>query len=222
MSNITNERSRSWFLTIHENADCYSKLKQLIDSLDDKVRYAYIYHGLDEPKHYHLILIYPTQRYFNPLKNLFIGSHIEKVEDIYKCSKYLIHKGFNNKVQYSFDEVISNDLDYFKFYINNEREFIELNDKNLLNAIRNNDILNITDAVELFGIQQVSRYRLLIQTLIEENISNVESYYRKLITEYRQRLSELLTINEMQQYVLNDYDSYFTENGFIKKNTKLC
>lgn len=130
-----NKRTRSYFLTINRNADCFDILADLVAKamgVDDY--FAYILHDRDtkdtgeavEP-HYHLLLVFKNPRSFEAIQRVFKGAHIEATLNIVSAVNYLIHNGQPTKYSYDKADIVTNSKHWLdsKFQVVKREEFIE-------------------------------------------------------------------------------------------------
>lgn len=110
-------------------------IEECLSIIRDKISsYAYILHDKDIDKssgeikkpHYHVVLIFHQATHIKPILKLFNTSVYETVKNINGCIQYLVHKGYDEKYQYSVEEVKSFNLNVEKiinsFTVNNDIE----------------------------------------------------------------------------------------------------
>lgn len=130
-----NKRTRSYFLTINKNAECFDKIEDLVaKSVGTEDNFAYILHDKDtkdtgeavEP-HYHLLLVFKNPRSFEAIQRVFTGAHIETTLNIVSAVNYLIHNGKPNKYSYDKANIVTNSKAWLdsKFQVVKREEFIE-------------------------------------------------------------------------------------------------
>lgn len=194
-------RSRNWFLTINPNAECYKKIKDIISSYKYN-HFAMIYHEKDEEnendQHIHIVLELQNPRSFEAIQSKFIGAHIEQVKFKFQAYKYLIHLENDNKRKYHVDDIITDNIDYYKECIKSD-EYEKLETQTIFNDIYNG-INTITEFVRKYGLYQVSRFTGILSTMIRENqyierINDLENKIRELKAEKE----ELQEINKQLQ-----------------------
>lgn len=165
-------RDRNWFITINPDAESYIKFKEILSNMSNVIHYAYIYHKADEENvndnHIHLCIEFKNARSFQAIQQYFIGSHIEHMKFKAQCYKYLIHKGYDDKIQYAIDDVITNDKDYYNTIIDTN-DFERLDTVSILEDINVNGFENITAFVKKYGIHQVKNFVHLIKSLLTEH-----------------------------------------------------
>jgi hypothetical protein len=162
-------KARNWFLTINENAECFSKVKELCSNIE-KCQYSLILHDKDneEQPHFHVCILYENARTFEQVQKKFYGAHIELMESKYKSFRYLLHLDDTDKYQYDISEVIErgNNVSYYSTH----DEYIKLDTESVLENISNGTIRDFYDAVKLFGIKQATTYRNAINELLASKI----------------------------------------------------
>lgn len=104
-------RSRSW--NIDENNFKEEDFKEALAKLKKikGVYYAYCYHIQEETPHYHLVCVFINAISFDSMKNKFPRAHIEATIDLAKSIQYLTHKNEPEKVQYKYEDIITNNND---------------------------------------------------------------------------------------------------------------
>lgn len=130
-------KSRDYFITINEGAECYEEIENIIQTLKYKL-YALIKHDKDvlrtedeqtgvineTPKktHYHLMVELENPISFNSMQNKFKGAHIETPKYKKSAYQYLLHNSPNSKEKYQYDvnEIITNSLEQVKYIIESE------------------------------------------------------------------------------------------------------
>lgn len=133
MASNNSPKYRDYFITINEGAECYNDALEIVKELNYKL-YALIVHdkdiiideeGATKPKktHKHLMFELKNPVSFNKMQERFKGGHI--IVPKYKKSayQYLIHNSPNSKnekYQYDFDEIITNDKNELKVIIESE------------------------------------------------------------------------------------------------------
>lgn len=151
-----NKRARRFFLTINQNAECYSQIEE-ISKKQQNCDYYLITHykgntqETDTKKeHKHLILDYKNPRTFTFIQEEFKGADISETEikHFANCAKYLLHINrqsiLDGKQEESIDNLITNNLDNYKKLLE-EPEYIKLTNKELFNYI----VINNFDANKL-------------------------------------------------------------------------
>ena len=132
---MNNKRTRSYFLTINKNAECFDNLADLVaKAIGVNDYFAYILHDKDtketgevvEP-HYHLLLVFKNARSFEAIQRVFKGAHIEETMNIVSAVNYLIHNGKPNKYAYDKSAIVTNSKSWLesKFQVVKREEFIE-------------------------------------------------------------------------------------------------
>lgn len=130
-----NKRTRSYFLTINKNAECFDKIEDLVTkSVGTEDNFAYILHDKDtketgeevEP-HYHLLLVFKNARSFEAIQRVFKSAHIEATMNVVSAVNYLIHNGKPNKYSYDKSAIVTNSKTWLnsKFQAVSREEFIE-------------------------------------------------------------------------------------------------
>lgn len=195
-------RDRNWFITINPQAECYIKFKDILNNQKNVLHYAYIYHKADEDNsndnHIHLCIEYKNQRTFEGMQNIFIGSHIEHMKFKSQSYKYLIHKGYDDKLQYSIDNVFTNDKDYYSAIIETN-DFERLDTISLLEDIKINNFDTITDFIKKYGINQVKTFHSILKSVLYEkeyfmrtdNLNAEIEYYKRVLRDKEKEISTL-------------------------------
>lgn len=205
-------RTRNWFITINQNAECFADFKEKITCIN-KLTFAYILHDKDiqtEP-HYHCVLKYEDAKTFGMIQKHFNGAHIEQVESMYKCCRYLIHLDDPDKFQYSASEVVDTQ-NLFGYYVNHD-DHLKLDEVTLLENIENGNISNIIDAIKLFGLKQVNIYRNTINEVLNTLQRERDSAFKSVVKAYQSRLERLAKTNDAYLQLLDEYDQMFNQFG---------
>lgn len=205
-------RTRNWFITINQNAECFDDFKERITCIN-KLTFAYILHDKDiqtEP-HYHCVLKYEDAKTFGMIQKHFKGAHIEPAESMYKCCRYLLHLDDPDKYQYSTSEVVDTQ-NLFGYYVNHD-DHLKLDERTLIENVENGTITNIVDAIMLFGLKQVNLYRNTINEVLHHFTSVKENVYKSIIKSYQEHLKILSKNNSDLMDLVQEYDSLFEEVG---------
>ena len=213
MTNEKEIRTRNWFITINQNAECFADFKEMITSIN-KLSFAYILHDKDiqtEP-HYHCVLKYEDAKTFGMIQKHFAGAHIEPAESMYKCCRYLIHLDDPDKFQYSTSEVVDTQ-NLFGYYVQHD-DHLKLDENTLIENVENGSITNIVDAIKLFGLKQVNLYRNTINEVLNYYVSVKENQYKSILKSYQERLKILSKSNSDLFDIVQEYDNLFAECGF--------
>ena len=208
-------RTRNWFLTINDDAECFKNFINIIkDNIDTFKHYAYILHDKDneEQPHYHACLEFKNARTFTQVKSKFEGAHINDIEFKNMSYQYLIHKNDFEKFQYKVLEVACDDRDYLTLMINND-EYEKLDTKNLLEKI-NSGVSTYSELITIFGIRQVNIYHNLINKLLGEKIESIVEHKNNEIKRLEQSNRDLFNYLTSLYNVLEDKD---IDNDFIKE-----
>ena len=101
MSKEKEFKTRNWFITINQNAECFSKTLEILKGIPN-LNYACILHDKDneEQPHYHVCLMFDNARTFKTIQKKFSGAHIEVMESKFLSFRYLTHKDNPEKFQY--------------------------------------------------------------------------------------------------------------------------
>lgn len=160
-------KTRNWFITINQNAECFPFVLDLIKSIE-KLQYSVIYHDKEneEQPHYHAFLCFENARTFQTIQNKFQGAHIEIVSSKYLTSRYLLHLDNPEKYQYSLNDLITN-CNQVEYY-SNHNEYDKLDTESLLSAISDGVVFDTFSAIKKFGLKQVNLYRNTIKEVIQE------------------------------------------------------
>ena len=209
------QRQRNWFLTINQEASCYYELKSiLVNNGSTFKHYAYIMHDKDneEQPHYHLCLEYKNARTFTQVKLMFEGAHIEEMEYKNMSYQYLIHKNDPDKYQYSIDNVMTLEKDYYILMLNNN-EYDKLDTTTLIEAI-NSGIHTYTELILKFGLNQVNTYHNLINKLFNEQFEKQLEFKNNEIKRLEQSNRDLFNYLTSLYNVLDDK---VIENDFVRE-----
>lgn len=160
-------RIRKWFLTINQDANCYSQVLDICKNIN--CNYSIMLHDKDneEQPHYHVVINYTDAKTFQQVQKHFDGAHIEDVKFMYKVCRYLLHLDDPEKYQYPITELLTN-CNEVEYYIEQE-DFIKLEQESLLENIQNGKVYNMTSCIQVYGMRQVNLYRNLIQELLKES-----------------------------------------------------
>ena len=209
------QRTRNWFLTINKDASCFPELKAiLVNNGSTFKHYAYILHDKDneEQRHFHLCLEYKNARTFTQVKAMFEGAHIEEMEYKNISYQYLIHKNDPDKYQYSIDNVMTLEKDYYLLMLNNN-EYDKLDTTTLIEAI-NSGIHTYTELILKFGLNQVNMYHNLINKLFNEQFEKQLEFKNNEIKRLEQSNRDLFNYLTSLYNVL---DSKVIENDFVRE-----
>ena len=205
-------RTRNWFITINQNAECFAEFKETITCIN-KLTFAYILHDKDiqtEP-HYHCVLKYEDAKTFGMIQKHFKGAHIEPAESMYKCCRYLIHLDDPDKFQYSTTEVVDTQ-NLFGYYVQHD-DHLKLDEFTLIENVENGTIINIVDAIKLFGLKQVNLYRNTINEVLNFYVGIKDNQYKAILKSYQERLKILSQSNSDLFDIVQEYDNLFAQVG---------
>lgn len=205
-------RTRNWFITINQNAECFSEFKERITCIN-KLTFAYILHDKDnqEQPHYHCVLKYEDAKTFGMIQKHFAGAHIEPAESMYKCCRYLIHLDDSDKFQYSSSEVVDTQ-NLFGYFVQHD-DHLKLDEFTLIENVENGSITNIVDAIKLFGLKQVNLYRNTINDVLNTLQRERDSEFKSIVKAYQSRLERLSKTNDAYLQLLDEYDQMFSQFG---------
>ena len=209
------QRTRNWFLTINKEANCFSELKAiLVNNGSTFKHYAYILHDKDneEQLHFHLCLEYKNARTFTQVKAMFEGAHVEEMEYKNISYQYLIHKNDPDKYQYSIDNVMTLEKDYYSLMLNNN-EYDKLDTTTLIEAI-NSGIHTYTELILKFGLNQVNMYHNLINKLFNEQFEKQLEFKNNEIKRLEQSNRDLFNYLTSLYNVLEGKE---IDNDFIRE-----
>ena len=209
------QRNRNWFLTINQEATCFTELKAiLVNNGATFKHYAYVLHDKDneEQPHYHLCLEYKNARTFTQVKAMFEGAHVEEMEYKNMSYQYLIHKNDPDKYQYEIDNVMTLEKDYLMLMLNNN-EYDKLDTTTLIEAI-NSGIHTYTELILKFGLNQVNMYHNLINKLFNEQFERQLSIKNEEIKRLEKSNDELLNFLVS---LYNVIDNEKIDNDFVKE-----
>lgn len=96
---------------------------------------------------------------------------LQPVKDFERALQYLVHANDNDKYQYSINDVLSNDFDFFKFVANKEVR-TNYDEASICDFINANPRVTMATLVKMFGMSFVSRNRWLINDLKAEALSH--------------------------------------------------
>ena len=122
---MASPKNRDYFITINQSANCYEEALEILENLNTKV-YAFIVHDKDctedgeiKPTHKHIMLELKNPISFESMQNKFQGAHIEVPRYKKNAYQYLLHESPNSKdkYQYAFEEIITNQPELVKIYI---------------------------------------------------------------------------------------------------------
>lgn len=212
MNKLKEIRTRNWFITINQNAECFAEFKERITCIN-KLTFAYILHDKDiqTDAHYHCVLKYEDAKTFGIIQKHFKGAHIEPAESMYKCCRYLIHLDDPDKFQYSSSDVVDTQ-NLFGYYVNHD-DHLKLDENTLLENIENGTISNIIDAIKLFGLKQVNIYRNTINEVLNTLQRGRDSEFKSILKAYQSRLERLAKTNDAYLALLDEYDQMFSQFG---------
>ena len=192
--NFINKRSRTWFLCINKNAECFNNLASILNQ-QQNVIYAYILHDKDvqtkadenrilknigfgydddlevmKEVHYHVVLCYENARTWSSVSNTFKGGHVEVSHSIADCTAYLLHSTpqavLEGKYQYNKEDIITNNMSAVSVWLNQKSLQFEIFDENLIiKYIIFDNCTNIFDFYQKFGVA-IKNYVALIKELL--------------------------------------------------------
>lgn len=130
---MASPKCRDYFVTINENAECYTQALDILKDLNYTL-YAFIIHDKDlnyneqtgeyEPKriHKHFVVELKNPITFQSMLNKFKGAHIQVVKYKKAAYQYLLHESPLSKEKYNYkiDELISNNIEAVKNAIQQE------------------------------------------------------------------------------------------------------
>lgn len=216
-------RTKNWFITINENAECYEQIKEILKG-QNLNHYAYIYHNCEEwengnkNKHIHICLEYHNQIRFSTLQKIFKGSHIEPMKYRNVSYQYLIHKNDSDKTQYDVENVICDSKDYYLTMLDND-EYLYLDSETIIAEIEkgNNSMKGL---IKTFGLNQVNHKLGIIKALINEcetfsSQELLEHQMQSLLTENAKQKKENLELKQKYEQLLRDY-------GKVNKELNAC
>lgn len=183
-------RTRNWFITINPNANCYQQLGCIIKS-EKCLHYAYIKHSAENESendgHIHLCIEYKDAKTFTSIQSKFDGAHIEQMQYKNMSYQYLIHKNDSDKKQYSIDDVITNDKEYYINMLDSD-EYVKIEYDTLIEEINkgNNTIIALT---KVFGYYQIKNNLSMVKAFI------AESQHTSILEQYERNVQDLLTEN---------------------------
>jgi hypothetical protein len=166
------QRARTFFLTINQQAKCYKHVKEIIFQ-SEPIFYAFILHDKDiaedgtlKEAHYHVVLSYKNPKTETAVRNLFEGAHEEVARSISNTCKYLLHvtpeASDDGKHQYEISEAISNNPDYFTKLV--KQEEFEPFDPNQILAYEHEGTQGLLAYYKRFGAS-INGYTRLIHEL---------------------------------------------------------
>lgn len=170
---MNKNRTRNWFITINENTNCFSQIKNImLGEVCSLKHYAYILHYKDneEQPHVHMCLEYNNARTLTQIKAKFNDAHIEVMEYKNKSYQCLINKNDADKFQYDINDVCCDDRDYLTLMLNN-KEYEKLDAKNLIEKI-NSGVNTYAELILIYGLHQVNKYHKLISKILAEKLEN--------------------------------------------------
>lgn len=189
MASSNSPKSRDYFITINEGAECYNELDNIVKSLNYRL-YAYIMHDKDvleavneqtgelntkpKKKHYHLMLELKNPVSFNSIQNKFKGAHIETPKYKKSAYQYLLHNSPNSKekYQYELEEIITNSLEQVKFTI--ESEDFELFYENQFLRYIAQGTRTTYQFAKRFGLNAYKQYWSAYSAMLESLSSDLE------------------------------------------------
>lgn len=125
-----------------------------------------------ETPHYQCIVVFNDSMQFKSMikliQNLFKGCNenqigLEKVNSVYKMTRYVVHRGFFDKYQYSLEEMETNNIDLFMQYYN----MTEIQDNNDCVVVVKQYHYNLEEIIS--HVSNYNKYRSIIKDLITEN-----------------------------------------------------
>lgn len=139
-----------------------------------KLTYWFIEHTADDEvsiTHYHIVIKFNNPVPFDNIKNKFPYGDIENCKSVKSCVQYLVHQNDLSKVQYSWDNVLTNctDLSPFKIKTNAQQE---VTIQSILERIDRGEIREFNQFIEI-PIEIWSKYKVRIE--------NALTYYRERI-----------------------------------------
>lgn len=173
---------RQFMILLYEDTTSYN-YDEVINKLTTYKKYAYIKHvpEIEEKKeHIHAIIVLENKTSISSIsKKLGVPKQfIQSINDIRQSCRYLIHLGWEDKVQYDLDSVTVSDS--FKKEFNKYFDDIETEE-----VIINKIILKINE-LKPFYKQSIDLKMELLRYVATENYSTLYKKYYQLFNEYIQ------------------------------------
>lgn len=169
-------RSRQW--NIDENNYNIEDFKNTMLKLS-KIKglfYAYCFHNEDTP-HYHLVICTCNALSFDSVKKKFSRAHIEATIDLVSSIQYLTHKNEPEKIQYEYEDIVTNNQEKLKSYYDGNYSFCYIDDDSeLYSDLKKGYDLSTIITSEKYSLSYLNRRINIIERAIE-------IYYKKRINQ---------------------------------------
>lgn len=152
------------------------------------ITYWFIEHQADSEvskTHYHIVIKFPYPTPFENIKSKFPYGDIESAKNVRKCVQYLIHFNDRSKVQYKWDDVVTNCVDMSPFKVQSSSQ----------NEIT---LQYIIDEINLGHIREYNQFDMIPIEIWSKNKSRIENallYYRERICMNKNRHIEVIFIS---------------------------
>jgi hypothetical protein len=158
---IQNTKGLQNYFLIEHNQDTMTQ--EDIENAKDKLTTEW-HVGDKKTPHFHAVLWFNNKKSFSQMQKLFPYCHIEPTNSISASIQYLIHKGFDEKHQYSKEEIITNNQSLLDYHISRD---IELFDENQIIQYIIQGTTTITLFYERFG-SAINPYMNMIKSILRE------------------------------------------------------
>lgn len=153
--------------------------EQIKDILDEwawsaGIEYWFIEHVSDDEEirpHYHIVIKFRTNMHFSTIKNKFPFGRIEKARSIKLTVQYLVHLNNPEKIQYSWDQVITNCKD-ISIYKSLSRTQQELCLDKIIEKIKSGEITQV-NYTKTIPIEIFSRYKTAITNAFQHKMDEI-------------------------------------------------
>lgn len=175
-----NQRGHNFDIVIYEDTTDYNYNEVLVNVKLQEC-YAYIRHDKDineetkEPKkvHYHIILHYSNCRTIKTISNLLgvPSNYINTISSLKGAIRYLVHRDYDTKYQYSMDEIVYSqsfeDKITYAFYNQKTERDILVNMKNYIDSCHTLSMNDFMDWVLDNGYEKVyKKYYYVFKDLL--------------------------------------------------------
>lgn len=165
----------------------YSDIENIMLEWSDscKMTYWFIQHGVDEDDatpHFHIVIRFGSPTPFTNIKAKFPYGKIESARSVKKCVQYLVHQNDLSKMQYSWDNVVTNCQDMSIFKVQNKQQ-----DEVTLQSV--------IDAIERGEIREYNQFEKIDINIFSKHRTRIENallYYREKIYMDKNRKIEVV------------------------------
>lgn len=169
---VTGENDTEKGKIVYNKNDIDNVLKDWSSSAS--LTYWFIEHTADEEvskTHYHIVIKFKSPTMFDVIKNRFPYGNIESAKNLKATVQYLIHLNDESKVQYKWDDIITNCIDMTPYKVQS----------NFQQEITIKSIMERIDKGEIKEYNQFEKIPIELWAKYKTRIENALIYYRERI-----------------------------------------